>query len=87
MHNSVVTEVGQDSSSGIYMRYETDNGYTVTIAHLSETIAKPGDRILQGQHIAYSGNTGNSSGPHLHLTLRKNDKLIDPLSVMDMVVK
>lgn len=41
-------------------------------AHLSEVLVKPGDKITEGQVIAKTGNTGNSSGPHLHFEVRNN---------------
>jgi murein DD-endopeptidase MepM/ murein hydrolase activator NlpD len=47
--------------------------YQTVYAHLSENsiLVKPGDPIKEGQHIAYSGSTGNLSGAHLHLTFKK----------------
>lgn len=46
------------------------NGGWFIYAHLSATLVKPGDLVSAGQVIAKSGNTGNSSGPHLHAELR-----------------
>ena len=44
----------------------------VIYAHLSKSLVKAGDEIKKGQHIGESGNTGNSSGPHLHFEARNN---------------
>jgi murein DD-endopeptidase MepM/ murein hydrolase activator NlpD len=44
----------------------------VIYAHLSKSLVKPGDAVVKGQHIGESGNTGNSSGPHLHFEMRNN---------------
>jgi murein DD-endopeptidase MepM/ murein hydrolase activator NlpD len=44
----------------------------VIYAHLSKSLVKPGDAVVKGQHIGESGNTGNSSGPHLHFEMRDN---------------
>jgi hypothetical protein len=54
--------------------------FEVLYAHLSEKIyVKKGQIVTKGQLIATSGNSGTSTGPHLHYEIRKNDKLIDPL--------
>lgn len=44
----------------------------VIYAHLSKALVKAGDKVVKGQHIGESGNTGNSSGPHLHFEMRDN---------------
>lgn len=62
-------------------------GGWVIYAHLSKLLVKPGDTIKKGQHIAESGNSGNSSGPHLHFEMRDNirwsaGKDINPAAVL-----
>jgi murein DD-endopeptidase MepM/ murein hydrolase activator NlpD len=59
----------------------------VIYAHLSKSLVKPGDAVVKGQHIGESGNTGNSSGPHLHFEMRDNirwsaGKDLDPKDVL-----
>ena len=46
--------------------------------HLSCFLVKTGDKVKQGQIIAKSGNTGISSGPHLHITIRENNIPVNP---------
>jgi len=62
-------------------------GGWVIYAHLSKTFVKAGDAIKAGEVIAKSGNTGNSSGPHLHFEYRDNirwsaGKDIDPANIL-----
>jgi murein DD-endopeptidase MepM/ murein hydrolase activator NlpD len=56
-------------------------------AHCSQTMVKAGAKVKTGQHIAESGNTGNSSGPHLHFEVRDNarwsaGKPVDPKDIL-----
>ncbi len=58
--------------------------YIVHYAHLDKFAALEDTPLQPGQVIGYTGNTGNSTGPHLHLDLRINGKYIDPQPYLDM---
>ncbi len=53
--------------------------WSTAYAHLSRSLVKRGDNVSKGQRIAYSGNSGRSSGPHLHFEVRKGADPLDPL--------
>ena len=57
-------------------------GNSTLYGHLSGYNVKVGDMVSQGQVIAYSGNTGNSTGPHLHFGIMENDGWVDPLTYL-----
>ena len=77
MFNGIVDKIGSDKRSGNYMiiRY---GDYTVSFCHLSRKYVNEGDSIYAGDPIALSGNSGRSTGAHLHMTCRKNGKETDP---------
>jgi murein DD-endopeptidase MepM/ murein hydrolase activator NlpD len=56
-------------SYGTQLVQKVEGGWVI-YAHLSKALVKPGDAVVKGQHIGESGNTGNSSGPHLHFEYR-----------------
>ncbi len=58
---------GGDGGNQIIIRHS--NGYFTGYAHLSKQLVKKGDKIKKGDVIGLSGNTGKSTGPHLHLTM------------------
>lgn len=55
------------ASTGIWVLLKYDNGLASTYFHLSQTVVKTGQRVKTGDLIAYSGNTGYSTAPHLHV--------------------
>ena len=55
------------------------NGFKTRYAQLSEFKSKPGDMVEKGQVIALSGNSGRSTGPHLHYEVQKDGNRIDPM--------
>ncbi|MDD3395544.1 MAG: M23 family metallopeptidase [Anaerotignum sp.] len=84
VHSGVVTTIRTSATFGKVLEYETEDGYKVMYAHLSEILVEKGDQIKQGDIVAKSGNTGLSTGPHLHYSLWKEDKLVDPMGYVDL---
>jgi murein DD-endopeptidase MepM/ murein hydrolase activator NlpD len=68
------------STWGNYVRIRHTNGYETEYAHASKIASgiKPGVRVRQGQVIAYVGNTGRSTGPHLHFGILYKNTRINP---------
>jgi len=54
-------------------------GYESLYAHMSKIIVRPGEKVKRGQVIGYVGNTGRSTGPHVHYEIKKNGKPINPV--------
>lgn len=84
--NGVITFVGRKNGYGNTLEINHGGGYSTLYAHLNGFAKgiKNGLSVKQGQLIAYVGNTGLSSGPHLHLGLYYNKKAIDPLKVVQI---
>lgn len=77
-----VTQVntsGWGGGYGLYVIVDHGNGYVTMYAHCNEILVQEGDLVTQGQLIARVGNTGNSSGPHLHFEIRVNGSAVDPV--------
>lgn len=74
-----IDSAGKYYSYGKYIKINHGNGVESFYCHLSNnSILKQGTKVTQGQLIAESGNTGNSSGPHLHFEIRKNNTAVNP---------
>jgi murein DD-endopeptidase MepM/ murein hydrolase activator NlpD len=71
------------NSYGKYLIIDHADGYQSLYAHLSEFCVEVGETVLGGSVVAYSGNTGNSTGPHLHLEIKHNGSNIDYLYLLD----
>lgn len=67
-----VVFAGYRGAYGNLVEVDHGNGYKTRYAHCSKILVKPGTKVYKGQHIANMGNTGRSTGPHLHLEVIKN---------------
>lgn len=85
--DGTVAFTGVSPIYGKYIIISHDGGYQSMYGHLSSIIMKRGQTVLQGSTIGYTGNSGRSTGPHLHFSIYKNGKLIDPLSVLNTKFK
>ncbi|MBD1565881.1 peptidoglycan DD-metalloendopeptidase family protein [Vibrio sp. SA48] len=80
-----VVEVTRASNkgSGNFLRLQHSYGFTSSYSHLQKFAVKGGDFVQKGDLIAYSGNTGLSSGPHLHYEIRFVGRSLDPRPFVD----
>lgn len=69
-------------SYGNYIMINHGNGLSTLYAHNSSLAVSEGEAVSKGQLIAYSGSTGNSSGPHCHFEVRLNGNRVNPLSYL-----
>ncbi|MGE5839841.1 MAG: M23 family metallopeptidase [Deltaproteobacteria bacterium] len=77
-----VAFVGRDGSLGMAVRIRHDSVYESTFGHLSKAAVKKGQRVDRGDVIGFMGNSGRSTGPHLHYEIAKNGKSVNPLPYM-----
>jgi murein DD-endopeptidase MepM/ murein hydrolase activator NlpD len=79
-----VTFVGSMNGYGKTVKIAHEGGYSTLYAHLNgfAKSLKSGSYVKKGQTIAYTGNTGISTGPHLHFGLYKNNQPINPSSII-----
>jgi murein DD-endopeptidase MepM/ murein hydrolase activator NlpD len=84
--NGTIMPSGWGKSYGLQLVCRVKGGFVI-YAHLSKTLVKPGQKVKKGQVIALSGNTGNSTGPHLHFELRNQarwtgGRALDPTEIL-----
>lgn len=77
----IVTLVSNVGDYGKQVRVRNNN-VTTLYAHCSEIFVKEGDIVADGQVIAKVGNSGNSTGPHLHFEIRVDDRCLDPVKLV-----
>lgn len=74
-----------DDGYGRHVRIDHGNGYLTIYAHLSQFQVSNNSVVKSGDVIGLSGNTGNSTGPHLHFELRRGSKAIDPMPFLSVI--
>ena len=77
MMDGIVEKVGYDNRSGNYVTLRHGN-YHVCYCHLSSIIVRKGESVYPGIIVGVTGNTGRSTGSHLHLTCKKDGKSFNP---------
>ena len=75
--NGTVIKAGWCGNGGNCVRIRHNSSYTTGYGHMSKIATRTGRRVRQGQIIGYVGNTGMSTGPHLHYTVSHNGKFIN----------
>jgi murein DD-endopeptidase MepM/ murein hydrolase activator NlpD len=81
--DGVISVVGNNRIYGQHILISHDNGYKTFYAHLSAFSVKQGEKVSLGKKIGAVGNTGYSTGPHLHFGIyNKNGKNINPLDLV-----
>ena len=82
--DGVVTFMGRRGGGGLILKINHNTVFRTAYKHLNGfgKSLKVGSSVRQGQTVAYTGNTGLSTGPHLHYELYKNNRSVDPLNQM-----
>ena len=80
--SGTVVYAGWSNIFGNYIIINHGNGYQTLYGHMSKITAKKGQVVDQSTKIGLVGSTGYSTGPHLHFTVYKNGKLVDPLTLL-----
>lgn len=78
--DGVVTDVGYSGGFGNRVTVDHGFGYKTIYAHMSKFSTKVGDVVKRGQVIGLVGNTGDSTGPHLHYEVHKNGQTVNPVN-------
>ena len=84
MMEGIVEKIGYDNRSGNYVTLKHGN-YHVSYCHLSSVIVGKGERVFSGTIVGVTGNTGRSTGCHLHLTCKKDGKSVNPISLIKLM--
>ncbi len=78
-----VVEVGADPTYGKFVRIDHENGYVTLYAHASETSVELREEVRKNEVIALSGDTGESTAPHLHFEILFEGEAVDPFELVE----
>ena len=81
--DGVVVKAGFESGYGNVVELRHGYGLKTVFGHNSRLNVKPGQRVKRGDIIAYSGNTGSSTGPHVHYEVRVNGLPVNPVRYLN----
>lgn len=76
-----VSQISEEGNLGKHIKIENEN-YATVYAHCNDILVQEGNEVKQGDKIATIGNTGNSTGPHLHFEILENGEYVNPLNYL-----
>ena len=79
-----IASTGESKTLGRFIKMRTVDGYDLVYGHLNRILVSEKDYVYAGEKIALSGNTGVSTGPHLHFGVYKDGVLCDPMGFIDL---
>jgi murein DD-endopeptidase MepM/ murein hydrolase activator NlpD len=83
-YSGTVYKVGNKKRNGNYVKINHNNGYSSAYVHLQSYCVKEGQKVTVGQCIGKSGNTGTSTGPHLHFAIYKSGRSVNPRFIINL---
>lgn len=85
--SGVVSYAAENAGYGNMIEVTHDNGLVTLYAHNKELLVEQGTIVHKGQQIATMGNTGRSTGPHIHFEVYKNGRSVDPASYIQRTIR
>ena len=82
-----VEQIGQDNALGLYIIVNHGNSYQTIYGHLASIYVKKNQFVLIGAQIGILGNTGRSTGKHLHYAIKKNGIYVDPAEYLTLGIR
>ncbi len=82
----IVHKVGYDKCSGIFVTLRHDD-ITISYCHLSKVAVRKGDVVSAGTIVGITGNTGRSTGEHLHITCKLRGKHMNPMTLIECITR
>lgn len=86
MLDGIVDRIGYDKRSGNFVTMRHGN-YTISYCHLSKILVSDATFVEAGTPIAITGNSGRSTAPHLHLTIKYKRKIVNAKLLLDYIVQ
>lgn len=81
--DGTVDYIGESPAYGMYLQLRHENGVTTFYAHCSELCVQKGQKVNMGDVVAKVGDTGNTTGPHLHFEMKRDGEFLDPQPYID----
>jgi murein DD-endopeptidase MepM/ murein hydrolase activator NlpD len=83
----VVTWSAQKAGYGLMVEINHGNGFTTRYAHADQLLVEMGEIVKKAQTVALVGDTGRTTGPHVHFEVFKNGRVVDPASYINRTVQ